>query len=72
MTEIAFWKQPAPTLLGELATTESGLTSREAALKLLRYGTNDAAAIKRAPAWLRFLRHLANPLVIILLARISH
>ena len=67
MTETAFWKQPAAALLAELGTTDSGLTSREAALRLLRYGSNDAAAPKRSPAWLRFIRLLANPLVIILL-----
>ena len=67
MTETAFWKQPAAALLAELGTTDSGLTSQEAALRLLRYGSNDAAAPKRSPAWLRFIRLLANPLVIILL-----
>ena len=67
MTETAFWKQPTPALLAELGTPDGGLTSREAALRLLRYGSNDAAAPKRSPAWLRFIRLLANPLVIILL-----
>src|SRR5580693_10553633 len=67
MTETAFWKQPAAALLAELGTPDDGLTSREAALRLLRYGSNDAAAPKRSPAWLRFIRLLANPLVIILL-----
>jgi Mg2+-importing ATPase len=67
MTETAFWKQPTPALLAELGTPHGGLTSREAALRLLRYGNNDAAAPKRSPAWLRFIRLLANPLVIILL-----
>jgi P-type Mg2+ transporter len=67
MTETAFWKQPAAALLAELGTTDSGLTSREAALRLQRYGSNDAAAPKRPPAWLRFIRLLANPLVVILL-----
>jgi Mg2+-importing ATPase len=67
MTETAFWKQPAAALIAELGTPDDGLTSREAALRLLRYGSNDAAAPKRSPAWLRFIRLLANPLVIILL-----
>ena len=34
MTEPAFWQQPTVTLLEELATTEGGLTSQEAALRL--------------------------------------
>jgi P-type Mg2+ transporter len=67
MTETGFWKQPATALIAELATAESGLTSPEAALRLLRYGSNDAAAPKRPAAWRRFIRLLANPLVIILL-----
>ena len=54
MTETPFWKQPAATLLAELSATDSGLTSQEAALRLLRYGSNDAATPKRSPAWLRF------------------
>ena len=67
MTETAFWQQPAAALLAELVTTDGGLSSQEAALRLLRYGANDAAAPKRPPAWRRFMRLLANPLVIILL-----
>lgn len=67
MTETPFWKQSAAALLAELATTDGGLTSQEAARRLLRYGSNDATAPKRAPAWLRLSRLLANPLVIILL-----
>lgn len=67
MTETAFWKQPAAALLAELAATDSGLTSQEAALRLLRHGRNDVTAPKRAPPWLRFTGRLANPLVIILL-----
>jgi len=63
----AFWHQPTAALLAELATLDSGLTSREAALRLSRYGSNDAAAPKRAAAWLRLVQRLGNPLVIILL-----
>lgn len=63
----SFWRKPAKALLAELTTTENGLTSQEATLRLARYGSNDAAAPKRAAAWLRLARRLANPLVIILL-----
>ena len=68
MIDAAFWKKPAAAVLAELVSTDGGLTSREAALRLQRYGSNDAAAPKRSPAWLRFVRLIANPLVIILLA----
>jgi len=67
MGETAFWKQPAGALLAELATTDSGLASQEAASRLLRYGSNDAHSFQRAPAWLRSTRLLGNALVIILL-----
>jgi hypothetical protein len=34
MTETAFWKQPASATLAELAATDAGLTSDEAARRL--------------------------------------
>jgi Mg2+-importing ATPase len=67
MTDTAFWNLPTAALFAELATADTGLTSQEAKLRLLRYGSNDAAAPKRAPAWLGFIRRFANPLVVILL-----
>lgn len=67
MTEISFWQQPTAASFAELATTKGGLSSAEAAVKLTRYGSNDAAAPKRAAPWLRFAQRFANPLVIILL-----
>jgi Mg2+-importing ATPase len=67
MTETAFWKQPTAALLTGLTTTDSGLTSQEAALRLSRYGSNDSTTPKRAPAWRSLPRRLANPLVIVLL-----
>jgi P-type Mg2+ transporter len=67
MTKIDFWKQPTAELFAELASSNDGLASREAQLRLLRYGSNDATAPKRASAWLRFIRRFANPLVLVLL-----
>ena len=67
MLEPGFWKKSAAALLRELATTDRGLTSQEAAQRLARYGGNDATAPKRAPAWLRLVKLIGNPLVIILL-----
>ena len=67
MLEPGFWKKSTTALLTELATADSGLTSQEAAQRLARYGSNDATASKRAPGWLRFVKLLGNPLVIILL-----
>src|SRR5271165_2256377 len=67
MNKTDFWKQPTTELLAELASSSDGLTSHEAKLRLLRYGSNDATAPKRAPAWLRFIRRFANPLILVLL-----
>src|SRR3984893_10053754 len=67
MLEPGFWKESATALLAELATTDSGLTSQEAAQRLVRYGSNDSTAPRRAPAWLRLVKRFGNPLVIILL-----
>jgi hypothetical protein len=44
MDEPPFWRKPAAALLAEFATTENGLTSEEATLRLARCGGNDAAA----------------------------
>jgi Mg2+-importing ATPase len=63
----AFWKQSRQTLLEQLGATEQGLTSTEAAARLVKYGRNEAAAAKRTPAWLALARRFGNPLVIILL-----
>ena len=67
MTEPRFWQQPAEISLAQLATTDRGLLSKEAAQRLVRYGSNDATAPKRPSAWRRLIRRLANPLVIVLL-----
>jgi Mg2+-importing ATPase len=67
MIETAFWSEPNSQLFVDLNTSEVGLRSGEAATRLSLYGVNDAAVPKHAPAWLRFVRHFSNPLVIILL-----
>lgn len=62
-----FWRRPAADLLSSLSSQEGGLSSAEAALRLSRWGPNDASAPKPSPDWLRFVRRFSNPLVIILL-----
>ena len=57
----------AEALLLRLGTTMAGLASTEAADRLLHYGPNDAARLKRSPLWLQFVARFRNPLVIILL-----
>jgi Mg2+-importing ATPase len=65
--ENPFWNHPLEEVLVELDAKREGLTSQEAAARLLRYGPNDATATKRPPSWLRFLRRFQSPLVIVLL-----
>ena len=61
------WKEPVDRILVRLATTPAGLNATEAQSRLVTYGPNDAATVKRSPLWLQFLVRFRNPLVIILL-----
>lgn len=67
MPESGFWKQSSAALLLELATTNDGLASPEAAKRLARFGANTATALRGTPAWLRLIKRFSNPLVIVLL-----
>ncbi len=65
--EPPFWQQNLTELLKSYEATSAGLTSREAAQRLLRYGAN-VFHPKRKHLWLlQFLAKFSNPLVIILL-----
>lgn len=48
-----FWQIPVPQLLAGLQTTGDGLTTPQVAVLRQKFGTNEAAAPKRTPAWLR-------------------
>jgi Mg2+-importing ATPase len=65
--DLPFWNEPIGRLFAELRAGPQGLTGSEASRRLLQYGPNDAAAVRRAPAWLRLLARFHNPLVAILL-----
>lgn len=64
---VPFWNKSIERLLSELGTTADGLASPEAQRRLVQFGPNDAAALKRSAGWVRFLARFGNPLVIILL-----
>lgn len=49
---------------------ERGLTSAEAAARLERHGPNELRATEGEPAWRRFLKQFADPLVYLLLVAI--
>ena len=59
--------EPVAAVLSALGTSESGLTSDEAAARLVAYGPN-ALRSHGARAWDVFTRQLRNPLLLLLLA----
>ncbi|MEN6371823.1 MAG: magnesium-translocating P-type ATPase [Armatimonadota bacterium] len=63
-----FWDRPLQDLLRLLEATPAGLTTDEAEQRRLLYGPNSMVREPRFAGLLAFLRFLANPLVIILLA----
>ncbi len=58
---------PISDLLHLLATTENGLTSDEANVRIERYGRNEIAKKKRRSILVEFISYFKNPLIIILL-----
>lgn len=63
---------PAKTVAKELQTDlTAGLTSAEAATRLKFYGPNELRTTTEDPAWRRFLRQFADPLVYLLLVAIA-
>ncbi|MFT3877856.1 MAG: cation-translocating P-type ATPase [Propioniciclava sp.] len=49
---------------------EHGLSAADAAARLERYGSNELRSVEGEPAWRRFLRQFADPLVYLLLVAI--
>lgn len=66
--DTAFWQQDVTALLGHHNATPAGLTSSEAAVRLVHYGPNILRAQRRSTLLLQFLAKFRNPLVLILLA----
>ena len=65
--EPAFWQQNLTALLESYKATSAGLTSSEAAERLIRYGPNIFHPQKKNALLLQFLSKFSNPLVLILL-----
>ena len=65
--EHAFWQPNLTNLLEYYQSTLAGLTSREAAKRLTRYGPNLFHPQRKNAVLLQFLSKFGNPLVIILL-----
>ncbi|GFO60060.1 magnesium-translocating P-type ATPase [Geomonas silvestris] len=62
-----FWQLPIGILLEQLGSTPEGLSSPEAARRLMRYGPNLIHGERKRALILQFLGKFRNPLVIILL-----
>ncbi len=58
----------ADDALMRLDTGKDGLAADEAVARLRRHGPNALPPPQRTPAWLRFLRHFNDPLILFLLA----
>ncbi len=63
-----FWNAQPEDLWDHLESDEKGLTSQDAAARLVRYGPNLVEATRRHSLAVDFFRRLANPLVLVLLA----
>jgi len=66
--EPKFWQIPLADLKRQLGAGASGLSSAEAAARLLRYGPNTLEGQRGLSLPIKFLSRFRNPLVIILLA----
>jgi P-type Mg2+ transporter len=64
---VTFWQIPLAELERQLGTDSSGLSSAEAAARLLRYGANTLDARRRYSLLLKILSRFRNLLVLILL-----
>ncbi len=54
--------------LARLTSSGEGLSSEAAGQRLAQYGRNELPARRTKPAWLRFLNHFNDPLILFLLA----
>lgn len=63
----AFWSVPADELLEQLQTTPQGLTSDEARVRIIRFGSNLLKPKKRSDALTLLLAQFKSPLILILL-----
>ena len=62
-----FYLEEKSDVLSELKTTEDGLNSSEAEERLREHGKNKLAEGKKTPLIMRFLKQIADPMIIILL-----
>jgi len=66
-TQLPYYRMDPDSILVQLNTRSSGLTTDEAANRLIQNGRNELVRMRREPAVITFLRQFKNLLVIILL-----
>lgn len=64
------WALSAAEVAGLCGTGPDGLSAAEAAARLARDGPNELEPQASTPLWLRFVRELADPLVVLLLVAV--
>ena len=62
-----FWALTLEEAFARTGSSERGLSSSEAAMRLKRWGPNELSPARRFEALREIIRYLANPLVLILL-----
>lgn len=63
-----YYNEDAESVLAELESTKDGLDGGQAAERLEKHGANKLAQPKGDSAFVRFLKQLADPMIIVLLA----
>jgi Mg2+-importing ATPase len=66
-TDRAYWSVPAETLLADLRSSQAGLSSGDAEVRLRESGRNTVGGKGRASALAAFARQFRSPLVLILI-----
>ncbi|HEY8443730.1 MAG TPA: calcium-translocating P-type ATPase, PMCA-type [Clostridia bacterium] len=64
---MTYYNKEVDVVLKELGTSTSGLSDQEAALRLQKYGYNVLAEGKKASLFIKFLKQLINPMIIVLM-----
>jgi magnesium-transporting ATPase (P-type) len=65
------WRRDSAEVAAELdVDIRVGLTSAEAAARLVRYGPNQVNAADALPAWRKLLAQFADPLIYLLIAAV--
>ena len=66
--ELKYWSRPVPAVLQDFQASPDGLTTDQAAARLLEYGENTIKAQGKTAPLLLFFSQFKNPIMIILIA----